>query len=495
MTLSIKQSIAALSAALALSACSATQNPVTGQHEHTIMSTAEEQRIGAQEHPKILAEFGGAYNERGEGSYIADLGNKLVANSQIPGQRFTFTLLDSPEVNAFALPGGYVYVTRGMMALANNEAEIAGVIGHEIGHVAGRHAAQRKTRSTVAGLGQLAAVIGATQMGLGADAVQQLGQMGQVAAKGYVSNFSRSQELEADRLGVEYLARAGYNPYALATLLDNMKDQSSLNAQMEGREYNPNKVSFLATHPATGQRYRQSLDAARASGIPIDNTAPLLEEPYMRALDGMIYGDSPAQGYVRGGSYFHPVMGFAFDAPPGWEIKNRADAIGVIGPNDQALAVMDLGSLQNGSLDATLSAMFEGATNVSRPQRTQINGAPAITAVATGSAQGKAARIRYVLIDAGGGKAFRWRMVSTPQRFGTYDPLFERLASSFRPIGPGQAPPPLRIRTRQVQPGETVASLAAQTGFDSAKEARFRVMNGLGPTGGVRPGQWIKLVQ
>lgn len=480
--------------ALSLGACASTENPVSGQREFTTISRDQEQKIGDKEHPKLLESFGGAYQERGVQAYVADIGTRIAANSQLAGQqRFTFTVLDTPSVNAFAVPGGYVYITRGLMALAQDEAELAGVLGHEIGHVAARHTAQRQTRATVAGIGSLLATVGAAAAGLDGNTVKQLGQYSQLAAKGYVAQFSQGQELEADKLGVDYMARTGYNPYALADMLDHMQAQSALHARLKGQDYDPNSVGFFSTHPATGARARQSVQSAQASGLPVNNAAPRNQDRYMRAIDGMIYGDSPEQGYSRNGTFWHPDLGFAFDAPRGWEIKNTPKAVGVIAPDGKALAVLDSGE-RAGTLEQTLVKMVSKANGVERPQRLTVNGLPAVTTAMNGKIQGTDARIRIVLIDAGS-QLYRFRMAAPLRGYGGVDGQFEALARSFRRISPGQAPAPLRIRTRQVFGGESVAQLAAQTGFDNAKEERFRVMNGLSAGEQLRPGQWIKLVQ
>lgn len=189
-----------------------TTNPATGQQELTpFMSPAEESRIGAEEHPKMVARFGGVYDDIEIGAYVAEIGGRLVKNSELPNQEFRFTVLNSPDVNAFALPGGYVYVTRGLLALANSEAEFAGVLAHEIGHVTARHAAQRYNRAIATSLGT--AILGAIVQSSGVDQLAQLG--GEL----YLKGFSREQEFQADTLGVRYMSRAGYNPEAQASFL------------------------------------------------------------------------------------------------------------------------------------------------------------------------------------------------------------------------------------------------------------------------------------
>lgn len=481
--------------ALGLTSCASTENPVSGQREFTTINRAQEQKIGDEQHPKIMERFGGGYKDPRMAQYINDLGQQLAANSHLAGQqRFTFTLLDSPDVNAFATPGGYVYITRGIMALAQSEAELAGVIGHEIGHVTARHSAQRNTRQQLAGIGALAATIGAAALGAPGSTVQQIGKLGGVAAKGSVASFSRAQELEADNLGIEYMTKAGYDPLALSSILASMRDQEALHSRMKGRDYDPNTVGFFSTHPATGQRVARSTQIAQQTSVA--GRGPRNEDRYMQLLNGMVYGDSREQGYVRNNTFWHPDLGFAFDVPRGWDVINKPQAIGIFSSDKKALAVFERAKGSGSIEEIALSQMqVKGVSGVSRPERITINGRPAVTISGNGKIQGKAAKLRIIVIDAGNGRQYQYKMISDARSWQGYESGFVQLANSFRAISAGQAPQPLRIVTRRVQPGETVASIAAQTAFPNEKTARFAVMNGLAPGQPVQPGQWVKLVQ
>ena len=210
---------------LLLSGCNV--NPATGEEQFTaFMPPEEERRVGTQEHPKLVKAFGGLYDDPELQRYVASLGRLLQLTSEQPEPPFTFVVLDSPEVNAFALPGGYVHVTRGLMALANDEAELAGVIAHEIGHVTARHSAERYSHGLVAGLG--AALLGAVIDN------RTVSDIAQLAAGAYVKGYSRSQELEADMLGVRYLSRSGFDAIAMSSFLETMGAESELARQMAG---------------------------------------------------------------------------------------------------------------------------------------------------------------------------------------------------------------------------------------------------------------------
>ena len=484
---------AALASSVGLAACSESRNPATGRSEYTTISPAQESKIGAEEHPKVLKEFGGAYNEGGVGSYVSSIGQRLVANSELAGQRFTFTVLDSPIVNAFALPGGYVYVTRGLIALANDEAELAGVIGHEIGHVTGRHTAQRQTRGTVAGLGALAATIGAAALGVDPRSV---GQIAQTVAKGYVASFSRNQELEADRFGVRYISRTGYDPYAQSDFLASMQRQSELAARLKGKTRDPNQVSFFNTHPSTPQRVREAIGAAQASGVPINSGAPRNRDGFLRVIDGMTYGDNTKDGFVRGNGFYHVPFDFAITAPPSYEIVNTDKA--VIFKSERTSNVgaqFDADKRTTGDMLAYLNKATGGKGK--NPSRfTTQGGMNGATVTGTATNNGRRYAIRLVAIDAGD-KIYRFKFIAPSNVASRYDGEFRQIATSVRRLTASERANlrPYRIRIHRVGYGETAESLAARTPFEEMKVERFRVLNGLAPGQQPRPGQLVKLVQ
>ena len=273
-----------------------------------VLSGGDEAALGAQEHPKILAQFGGAVKDARLQGYIDQLGRKLASTTALAREPWTFTVLDSDVVNAFALPGGYVYVTRGLLALAKDEAEVAGVLSHEIGHVTAHHSAQRQSRQAIAGI--LAAGIGLV---FGNDTLARLAGLGGTAV---VASYSREQELEADQLGVETLRRTGYDPFAMATFLETLRRDSQYDGLRAGNK-GEGGFDFLASHPATEERVRRAADLARK--MPQGGARP--RAPYLAAVDGMIYGDSPENGYVRGRTFAHPQLGIAFTVPQGYTLQ------------------------------------------------------------------------------------------------------------------------------------------------------------------------------
>ncbi|MEL6479089.1 MAG: M48 family metalloprotease, partial [Pseudomonadota bacterium] len=286
-----------------------------------------EQKLGDENHPKILARYGGVYKNARLTSYVNEIGAELAAVSEQPQAKWTFTVLDTPTVNAFALPGGYVYVTRGLVALAEDEAELAGVIGHEIGHVTAGHSSLRQERGTVAGVGLLLGAIGLSVLGVEGSAAQGLLQIGQAAAGGILADYSRGDELDADNLGIRYLARAGYDPYAQADFLDSMGQASALEARIAGRGYNPNSVDFFASHPANGPRTRQAIEVAKQNGLALPQGSNRNQRRFLEVIDGITWGDSPDQGFVQGRRFSHPKLRFTYAAPQGFTITNSTNSV------------------------------------------------------------------------------------------------------------------------------------------------------------------------
>ncbi|MEM9737386.1 MAG: M48 family metalloprotease, partial [Pseudomonadota bacterium] len=315
--------------ALALAGCQTTgTSGSAGVAPQTVtVRTASEQRIGDENHPKIVSQYGGVYENQRLTSYVNRIGRDLAAVSEQPNAKWTFTVLDTPTVNAFALPGGYIYVTRGLVALAEDEAELAGEIGHEIGHVTAGHSALRQERGTMAGVGLLLGAVGLGILGVDGTAAQSILQMGQAAAGGILANYSRGDELDADNLGIRYLARAGYDPYAQADFLESMGDAAALDARIAGRGYNPNSVDFFASHPANAPRTRQAIQVAQRNGLNVPQGANRNQAEFFRVIDGITWGDSPEQGFVRGNTFSHPKLRFTYSVSPGsrpFSTRNRS---------------------------------------------------------------------------------------------------------------------------------------------------------------------------
>jgi predicted Zn-dependent protease len=456
-----------------------------------------EQREGDRAHREVVAAFGGEYRDARLQAYVDGIGRRLAAVTEQPGARWTFTVLDSPTINAFAIPGGYVYVTRGLVALAGDEAQLAGVIGHEMGHVVAGHSSLRRDRAATANLGLLAGAIGLGLLGVDPDTAGALMDIGQVAAGGYLASHSRSDELAADNLGVRYLARAGYDPYAQAEFLDRLRAWEALQARIAGEAYDPNRVDFFSSHPATAERTRQAIELARGAGA---FGAERGAERHLAAIDGIIWGDSARQGFVEGRTFSHTELGFTFTVPPGFTIRNASDRVTAAGPRG-ARFIFDGGRDPGGALTDYIARVW--APGIARSQRTgqlaglqggRVNGLDAAQAVLPVEVGGRVHEALLVAVRLDG-TVYRITGLA-PRGSGMLGALGEA-ARSFRRLPAAEA---AGIRERRVQvvtaqPGDTAERLAGRMSADGHQLERFRVLNGLAPGEPVRAGQRLKLIR
>lgn len=482
-----RRSIRSLSAAVVLAALTApwlggcATNPATGGSMFSLMSPEEERRIGAQEHPKAVQAFGGLYRDPELARYVEGIGQLLVQTTETPNEKFTFVVLDSDVVNAFALPGGYIHVTRGLLALANTEAEAAGVIAHEIGHVVARHGAARASAAT---LGSIGSALGGLLLGdLGA-------QLGQQAAGAGVASYSRGQEYEADILGVRYLRRAGFDPEAMADFLASLQAQSELAAQIAGAK--DNGGSIMASHPRTQDRVQAAIKEANNSAParnPIEG-----REIYLRKIDGMIYGDSPNHGLVRGSRFAHPTLNFGFEVPRNFRLSNRADRVVARGPQDTMIQFSQ--ARDTAAPQDYLRKIRVGKAPLGNIETLTVNGMAAATGTLRGNTQQGPAELRVVAIRFDGNALYQFLFLVPTQLVSQLDGELRQTVNSFHRLSPQEAAAlrPLRVQVAQVRPGDTMESLAARTAFADHKLQRFMVLNGLRQGDPLRPGQLIKLV-
>jgi predicted Zn-dependent protease len=462
--------------------------PALAQEPFTpFMSPAEEMEVGRKEHPKILAQFGGVHDDPNIGGYVAVVGGSLVANSGQARYPFSFTVLNSSVVNAFALPGGYVYVTRGLLALANSEAELAGVLAHEIGHVTARHAAQRYSRNVIAGLG--AALLGALTDS------DELSSIAQVGSQLYLSGFSRDQEYESDLLGVRYMSRTGYNPRAQASFLATLRAEHELNATVAGRQGADEGFDFFASHPRTADRVAAAVRAADQSGLPPD--APLRRDEYLRAIDGLLYGDDPAQGFVRGRVFAHPGIGFTFEVPAGFRLLNDSQAVLAQGPRGAVIRFDGEKRQRRGSMAAYLTRVWVPKARPADVQTFDLDGME----LATGSARVQGASgpldVRFVAIRYNPDQIYRFLLATPPQATRALQREMLRAALSFRRLNHAEAAryKPRRLQMVRVEPGQSAAGLASFMAVDDYPLERFRVLNALAPGDTLAVGRVVKLVR
>ncbi len=479
-----------------VSGCGSTAtSPATGRTFSSPISVQQEAQLGREEHPKILQEFGGEYKEMPElTAYVSSVGQFIAATSERTDVKYTFTVLNTPDINAFAVPGGYVYTTRGLLALANNEAELASVLGHETGHITARHTAERAGQAQQTQLGVLGAVLFGAVLGgqTGADLAGGLAsQYGQVRLAGY----SQEQEFEADSLGVRYMKRATYDPQASATFLGALRSQSQLEARLAGKD--PNVVddtNMLASHPRTVDRVQRAIQEAGGA----QPGAMLERDIYLQKIDGLMFGDDPAQGVIAGGKFVHPPLRFAFEVPSGYKLVNLPDVVAIKGPKG-TLGNLTLATPQpSGSLAGALQN-YDPKGNIvfDNIETLTINGMEAATAVTDVNTKSGNANYRAVLVRHPSGKVYEFVFLSLADLGARYDADFQRIATSFRQIDGNEAAQyskAQRIRIVTVKAGDTVQSLSSRMVVADDKEGWFRVLNGLTNGQQVQTGQKVKIV-
>jgi len=438
----------------------------------------------------IAAKYGGVYEDPAIAKYVTELGNKLVATTSMASEKFTFTVLNTPIVNAFALPGGYVFVTRGVLALANNEAELAGVLGHEIGHVTARHVEARVARDEITTLAARLARVFGEQLG-NAKIGAYTGELASVSQLYYIRRYSREQEFQADQLGTETLARAGYDPHAMASFLTSLGAWTRLGNRMAGRPDDYSDFSMFADHPRTPDRVDRAVsEAAGLNGRSLDR------DGYLARIEGLMFDDDPALGVLRGRTFAHPILRLAFDLPEGFEVENGEDAV-LAENDDHAGMIFDRASETfDGSAEDYISKVWAPKIT-SRPQHLEINGMPA-AAVSGQLAKrdGTQQRVRLVAIRYDARTIYRFLFLIPDKSVEKYERELDQVARSFRRLTAEQAAAfkPYRVRVVTVAPGDTAASLAARYPYRSFQRDRFLVLNALGPDAQLTPSQKVKLI-
>jgi predicted Zn-dependent protease len=465
--------------ALAAGVAGCAVNPATGGRNFMLVSRSQEKKLGKDAHPKLIKEFGGVYNDPRVTGYVEYLGRKLAAVTETPGEEFTFTVLDSPIVNAFATPGGYVYISRGLMALAGSEAELAGVMGHELGHVVARHSSQRMSKATVASV--FSGLLGA-------------GRVGQALGGLYLSSFSRDQEMEADRLGVRYISRAGYDPAAMTSFLAKMGANSRLQARIAGRA--PNDVDerdIMSTHPRTKERVRQAIQLAGARG----GQGLIDRDGYLQRIDNMIYGDSPDQGYIRDRTFIHPGMRLSFRTPEGFRMHNTPDAVVAINEKKKVLIKFDDADEPfDGEMTSYIADDWAKDRDIQDLAATRLGALPAATAKTYIDTRSERLLVRIAAIRFDSKRIFRFTAVAPGEGVSNLPGAFQETVSSFRKLSTAEAAAvrPWRVRIAEIRPGDTAWSLGRRMPFTSFQTEHFRMLNGLNDGDRMIAGTRMKLV-
>ena len=435
----------------------------------------------SREHQRILAAYNGAYEDPKLEALLNGTVAKLVAASERPEVHYRVTILNSASVNAFALPSGQLYVTRGLITLANDTSELASVLSHEMSHVIARHAAIREDQAR-----QVALVSRVVQDVL---SDPETGALALAKSKIALASFSRAQEFEADGIGVGIAGRAGYDPYGAARFLTSMGRNAELKSGSGQTHIDPRAPDFLSSHPATPERIKNAQASARQFNAPgageRDKTA------YLAGVDGMVYGEDPSEGFVRGRRFLHPRLGFTFLAPEGFTLDNTAQAVlGVKESGGQALRFDAVRVPAEQTLAEYLTSGWIENIDPKSVEEVVINGSTAATATAKGDQW--AFRLYAVRF---GTDVYRF-IFATKRMTAEADHAFRESVGTFRrmTLAESQAAKPLHIKIVTVASGDTVERLASRMAIADRAVERFRVLNGLGPNDRLSAGDQVKIV-
>jgi predicted Zn-dependent protease len=445
-----------------------------------------------QQHGALIAEFGGA--ETGpRGAYVESVGRRVAAYSGVAnsGAAFRFTTLNSAVENAFAVPGGYIYITRQLMTLMDDESQLAFALGHETGHIAGNH---HRARQSVARRNSVQGIFGALLGSLlGGGIGNAIAQMSQQRAQLGMLSFSREQEYQADILGTRYMVAAGYDPAGGPGILAALGRASALEARLQGRT-NRQTPEWASTHPLSENRTQRALAGARATGrlgVGMRN-----RDQFLAQLDGINVDDDPAQGIIDGRFFTHPDLRIQFAVPVGYLMQNGTREVTIKGSAGQA---QFSGGRYRGSIDNYIYQVFQELTggrdqlNIPPPQRTTINGFPAAFTTARANTSSGVVDASVIAYQWDPNTIYHFVMVTSG---GSGIAPFTQMVNSLRRISPAEAAAirPRVIQVVTVRQGDTIQSLASQMAYRDFQMDRFLAINGVAAGGRVVPGQKVKLV-
>ena len=470
----------ALTLSLVAAACAT--NPATGQHEFSLMGEDKEIQLGQEQDGQVRKEMG-VYGDNAVQQYVNDVGMKLAQVSERPNLPWHFTVVDVPAVNAFALPGGYIYITRGILPYLDDEAQLAGVMGHEIGHVTARHAARQYSKSTASELGLIVGSLFVPQ-------AAPLASLGESGLGLLLLKNSRDDELEADSLGAKYLARGGWDPDAVPQMLTTL-------GRIEETSDSKGVPNWMQTHPIAEDRVQKVQAAVRdaeqgATQFTTDH------DGYLKRVDGLTYGDDPDHGILRGSTFLHGSLRFAIDFPEGWDVTNGDSSVVARSPGEKRLVVLQpVRQAAGRTIDAVAVTGMQraGFTPVSG-LHTTINGLDAYVGTYAGSMQNlgrvqvRAAHIVYersVYLVAG---------VAPLNAFDASEPAFTKTIDSFRSLTRADAErlQPNKIAIYTAKAGDTWQTIAARAGKNSVKPSTLAIMNGRAVSEQPHAGERLKIV-
>ncbi|MGM0593590.1 MAG: M48 family metalloprotease [Pseudomonadota bacterium] len=470
-----------------LAGCSV--NPVSGKQEFVMMSEAEELALGRKEHPNILEQYGD-YSDAELQAYVEQVGQRLARNSHRSDIDYTFTLLDSMEVNAFALPGGYIYITRGILAYLNNEAELAAVLGHEIGHVTARHSVRRLSAASAKELGY-----GLTAMFVPELRNESVKQLFDVLGTALIRGYGREHELEADRLGAQYLARTGYDPEAMLGVIRVLKNQELFERQRAREEQREPRVyhGLFATHPDNDKRLKEVVRAAdKLKGATISRVTD--REGFLLQQRGLVYGASAEQGILHGSSFYHRDLAIALRFPQGWDVDNRSDRLVAVAPDQAAILQLTMLDSAEGEPESWLRENAPDIAQLRRLDGTTLRGATGLVRIETGQGVRNS---RIAIVDH---RATRYLFIGVPGSEGAlqqHDDAFLQTIRALRPLREDERhlAEPKRIELHRLRSGERLADVARRSTIERYAEEQLRLLNDYYPSGEPAPGSLLKTVR
>jgi predicted Zn-dependent protease len=480
-----------LTACAILLTLSCARNPVTGKRQMSLMSTEQEIQLGASADPSVQAEYG-MYEDTALGGFLNEKGQAMAKLSHRPTLPWTFKVVDSPVVNAFAVPGGKVYFTRGIMAHFNSEAQLAGVLGHEIGHVTARHGAEQYTKGTLAQLGLIVGMI----------ASPQFAQFGEAASQGVqllMLKNGRNDESQSDELGVQYSAKIGYDPKHMADFFQTLK---RIGEKAGGGHELP---TFMSTHPDPEDRYNKVRVHAERYKKLLGRRQPTFVEnrdEYLRRIEGLVYGEDPKQGYVEAGRFYHPELKFSFPVPQGWKHQNMPTQFQMASADGNAMMVLSLSNQKTLQAAATEDAK-QYSLVASDSRQTTINGLPALAVMAdqvqqdqnTGKTANTGIKVATTFIQYNGA-IYILRGVSNAQFFIQYRDTFGGVMKAFEPLSDPEKinRVPERIKIVTVPRNMSLADLLKEQGIPAARNDEFAILNGMQLKDMITSGMLVKVV-
>ena len=483
----ILQSLCLLAGALlflTLTGCA--QNPVSGDQDFVLLGVDSEISIGRTNHPKIIEQYG-RYDDELLQAYVQSVGDKLALVSHRPELVYRFTVLDSPVINAFALPGGYIYITRGLMAYLNSEAELAAVLGHEIGHVTARHGVRQQSASQAANLGYTLGSILFPEL-RGAPSQNLFNILGGALLGGY----GREHELESDGLGAEYLARAGYEPKAMIDVIRVLKNQEifAAEARKQGREAKGYHGLF-ASHPDNDTRLHEVV--AGADKYAGAQTTKIGRSEYLTHIDGLIFGDSEAQGIRSGSHFYHLAMNFVVEFPADWQVNNNPDSLQSLSPNGDAIVEMRATDINRKLSPQQFITQRLKIAKMRAGEALNVNGLDGYTGII--EVQNKLARVAVIYLRD---QAFVFfGGVKNPKMFSQFDADFVSTAKSLHALKADEVALAKALKLNVVTVGkpDNYMTWAKASRISNSPLEQLRLLNGDYPAGELMAGEQAKRVE